>query len=231
MQGFSYVDIFATKGIEYLVVIFFLVALIFFWRFLNKPGKAALINMAQKRSNDVKGWFRLAKGLYYHQGHSWAIPEEDHIVKIGIDDFAQKLVGTPSSIELPKIGSRIKQGKKGWNLRIDSKSIPMLSPVDGEVIAINEDVLKSSELIKNDPYQKGWILKAKVSNWKVNLSNLLSGKLALAWMENTSNSLRERMSGDLGIVLQDGGLPVSGFARQIWPDKWEEVAAEFFLSK
>lgn len=64
-----------------------------------------------------------------------------------------------------------------------------------------------------------------------NLKNLLTGKLAVAWMENTVQTLRQRMAGDLGVVMQDGGLPVSGFAKELAPEKWDEIAAEFFLTK
>ena len=100
-----------------------------------------------------------------------------------------------------------------------------------EVVAVNQEALKSTELIERDPYGKGWLLKIRVSKMKPNLRNLLSGKLAVAWLENAVGSLRQRMAGELGVVMQDGGLPVSGFAKVLSPEKWDEIAAEFFLTK
>jgi glycine cleavage system H lipoate-binding protein len=159
------------------------------------------------------------------------MPEGKNIAKVGIDDFANKLLGKADSFDLPQVGSQIEQGENGWKIRFDSKSIDVLSPVHGEVIAVNEEALNAPELTGQYPYSKGWLLKVKVSKMNSNLKNLLTGKLAVAWMENTVHTLREQMAGDLGIVMQDGGLPVSGFAKVLSPDNWDEIAAEFLLTK
>ncbi|MEE9169106.1 MAG: glycine cleavage system protein H [bacterium] len=231
MEGIGNIDIFATKGIEYLLVIGYLMILIFFWRFLNKPALASAGRAEVATRSAPRGWFSLADGFYFHQGHTWARPEANNTVKVGVDDFAQKLIGKPDSIMLPQVGGSIKQGEKGWQLRVDSKSIEMLSPVDGEVLAVNEEVLNAPEQILQDPYHKGWLMKIRVPKMKSNLRNLLSGKLAIACLEDSVNKLRQMMAGDLGLVLQDGGFPVSGFAKQISPDKWDEIAREFFLTE
>ncbi|MBW7995820.1 MAG: glycine cleavage system protein H [Candidatus Glassbacteria bacterium] len=230
MESFSSVDIFATKGLEYLLVIGYLMVLVVFWKFLNRPslelqGAAALGEIEKPNSS----WFQLADGFYFHQGHSWAVPVTKDVVKVGVDDFAQKLLGQPESIELPEQGSRIEQGGKGWGFKIDSRFIDMLSPVNGEILDVNEEVLKSPELICTEPYGKGWLMKVKVSNMRNNLNNLISGKLAFAWLEETINKLRVRLVGDLGTVLQDGGTPLSGFVKNLSPEKWDEIAREFLL--
>ena len=85
-----YVDLFVTKGLEYLLVIFFLVTLVIFWRLLHKPaGSRALQSSAGPGFSKVE-WFALADELYYHQGHSWVEQDGSDVVRIGIDDFAQK---------------------------------------------------------------------------------------------------------------------------------------------
>ena len=229
MEGFTYVDLFATKGIEYILVIGFLIAFIVYWKFLSRTPVQPLKMASNSRAGGE--WFHLAKNVYYHPGHSWVRPENNNIVKVGIDDFAQKLLGKPESLELPEANFRVEQGEIGWRIQSDSKLIDVLSPVNGNVIAVNEEVLKSPELIEQDPYGKGWLFKVQVSKMKPNLRNLLSGKLAVAWMENTVRTLQERMAGDLGVVMQDGGLPVSGFAKALSPDKWDDIAAEFLLTK
>ena len=169
----------------------------------------------------------MMEGLFYHPGHSWAKQTDNEVVTVGVDDFAQKLLGNPEGIELPPVGSHLDQGGAGWKLAVHSKPIEMLSPVSGEVIEINEEVTKSPELISQDPYGKGWLMKIKVPNSRTDLRNLLSGRVAGAWMNETVRSLRERMSGELGLVMQDGGEPVSGFAMSLSPDEWEKIAAEY----
>jgi glycine cleavage system H protein len=73
MEGFTYVDIFATKGIEYLLVIGFLMVFILFWRTLNTPAKVAYEYVTEKVIPSISEWFYSPEGVYYHRGHSWAV--------------------------------------------------------------------------------------------------------------------------------------------------------------
>jgi len=228
MGGFTYVDIFATKGIEYLLVIGFLLVFIPFWRVLSRPAKA-VFKAAERIIPAITEWFRLPEGIYYHQGHAWALPEDSNVVKVGMDDFAQKLVGKIDTINMPTVGSTVTQGDKAWTLKVDSKSIDMLSPVDGEIMAINEELLNSPETISKDPYGESWLMKVKVPKVSANLKNLLSGKLAKRWMDEVRENLFSRMNYNLGAVYQDGGLPVDGMAKNLDREKWDEVVKEFFL--
>jgi glycine cleavage system H protein len=230
MEGFNYIDLFDTKGIEYLLVISFLVTLILFWRYLNKPAKK-LVEKGMQKTAAVLDWFRFREEIFHHQGHSWARPLSNDIVLVGVDDFAQRLLGKPVTINLPKIGSRLEQGEIAWDFQIDSKKINLLSPVNGKVVEINQKILQSPGLINENPYEDGWLLKVKVPNLKSNLKNLLTGKMAKAWMNETIKDLRSRMTDELGLALQDGGIPVSGFAKVLSNDHWDELAAEFLLTK
>jgi glycine cleavage system H lipoate-binding protein len=231
MEGIKYVDIFATKGVEYIVAIIFLVMLVFFWRWLNRPvaGAGARKGQAGTRMSLVD-WFRIVNDYYYHQGHSWLKKEKDDTVLIGIDDFAQKMLGTPAGLNLPAVGSRIQQGGKGLVMNVDGKAVDFLSPVDGEVIAVNHLALKTPGVINQDPYNSGWLMKVRSDNLKANLKNLLSGDMAKAWIRETVNKLSMRISGNYGVVLQDGGTITNGFVRELAPENWDEVVKEYFLT-
>jgi len=229
MDGFTYVDIFATKGIEYLLVIGFLLAITPFWRILRAPARAG-VEAVRRAMASVAQWFSLPEGLFYHQGHSWLMPQGAELVKVGVDDFAQKLVGRSNKIRLPKVGSRIEQGEVGWKFDIGKKNIDMLSPVTGDVVAVNKDIVKNPDLINQDPYGKGWLMMVKPDSKGATVKNLLTGKLATAWMAKTADALRERMGGEVGDVYQDGGLPVSGIAKALSPDAWDKIASEFLLT-
>jgi len=226
MEGFRFVDIFATKGIEYIIVMAFLAAFIYFSRYLayRPPEKK------DGRDADSAGIFRVPEGLFYHQGHGWLRPEPDSVGVVGLDDFAQKLVGKVDSVEMPGIGTRLAQGDPGWNLVVGSVKIPMLSPVDGEVIAVNPEVLRSPAILGQDPYGKGWLFKVKSHRIAADVRNLLSGKLARSWMENSLDKLRPVNIENIGPVLQDGGLPVDGIARALGGDRWDALARTHLLS-
>ncbi|HWS14852.1 MAG TPA: glycine cleavage system protein H [Candidatus Methylomirabilis sp.] len=226
MEGFRFVDIFATKGIEYIIVMAFLAAFIYFSRYLAyRPGVEK-----QEGPAGSMGYFRIPEGLFYHQGHGWLRPEPGSIGVVGLDDFAQKLVGPVDSLELPGVGDRLAQGDKGWSLVVGSVKIPMLSPVDGEVVAVNPEVLRSPGILGTDPYGKGWLFKVRSPRIAADIRNLLSGKLARSWMENALSMLHPMNPEHLGPVLQDGGLPVEGLARILGGDRWDELARTHLLT-
>jgi glycine cleavage system H protein len=232
MQDPGYVDIFATKGVEYLLVIAFLATLVLFWVLLNKRVRPARSPASSTGVGaGARGWFTTPLDRYYHAGHSWVLPQDEAVVTLGIDDFAQKLVGKPSSVRLPNVGERLEQGAPGWKLEFDGTSVDQLSPVDGEVVATNDQLAASPELVNQDPYGDGWLMRVRVPKMKQNITNLLQSKLAKVWIDTSEDTLRRLVSGELGMVLQDGGVPVSGIARSIAGDDWVTVTKGFLLTE
>jgi glycine cleavage system H lipoate-binding protein len=233
MEGFSLVDIYSTKGIEYLIAAVFFFGFLALQRYIltSAPGRGK----TQGALSGLPAWFRVPEGYGFHQGHTWMkvdlmSPDRQRLVKVGLDDFAQKLLGKVDAVELPAVGSRLTQGDKGWSLTIDSKSIPMLSPVDGEVVAVNPEVLRFPGILSRDPYGAGWLLKVKSDRIAADTRNLLSGKVARAWMETSLENLHPIRHEALGPVLQDGGLPVDGIARVLGGDQWADLAKTHLLT-
>lgn len=234
------IDIFATKGVEYLLVILFLASLIAFWRLLNTPARSVSTPQVAPATPSVPvtstrapgSWFSMASKRYYHPGHSWLLPDSNDIAIVGIDDFAQQLIGELGVLYLPEPGTRLKQGEKGWSLGVGGEKIDFLSPVEGEVIARNERALEDPALVNRDPYGDGWLLQVRTPKLRPNLTGLLFGSLADRWMEMTEGCLRHRISGDLGLVLQDGGTPLPGIARNLHEgeDDWHYMVREFLLT-
>lgn len=225
MEGFSFVDIYSTKGIEYMVAAVFFFGFMFLQIYMNAAEAPA-----GERSPGFVDYFRVPQGYHFHQGHGWLRPEAGSMGLVGLDDFAQKLVGKVDSIELPKVGSRVVKGEKAWKLVVDAKSIPMLSPADGEVVAVNQEVLRSPDILCQDPYGKGWLFKVKSPKIAADTRHLLTGKVARAWMENALEKLRPINPENLGPVLPDGGLPIDGIARAIGGNTWDAVAREHLLT-
>jgi glycine cleavage system H lipoate-binding protein len=149
-------------------------------------------------------------------------------VTVGIDDFAHKLVG-PASVEIPELGAKVAQGEPALLLRDEGGSAPMLSPVDGTVVAVNP-ALKASAAPLADPYGTGWLFKVKAPRLAANLRQLHRTAPALRMLEDAGEALARRMEPGLGQVLQDGGTPVHGIARELAGEGWESLAREFFLT-
>ncbi|HEY3491031.1 MAG TPA: hypothetical protein VGK27_13055 [Candidatus Deferrimicrobiaceae bacterium] len=229
MEGFSFVDIYATKGIEYLLTIAFLSGFLFFAvRFLFRVANAPPAPIeAREESVD---WFRVPQGLFFHRGHGWLKREDADVVRLGMDDYARKLVGSVNAIDLPEVGTSLAQGETGWGFKVDGKTIPMLSPVGGRVIAVNAAVLSDPKLLSGDPFGEGWLLKVKPSKLSTDLKNLLSGDLARRWIEGAVESLRIESGATVGATIQDGGIPVDGIARALYGEEWIERVKEQFLT-
>ena len=233
MEGFSLVDIYSTKGIEYLIAAVFFFGFLALQRYIltSAPGREETPGLLA----GLPAWFRVPKGYGFHQGHTWmkadlTRPNRQRMVKVGLDDFAQKLIGKVDAVVLPAVGSRLRQGDKGWSLMVDSKAIPMLSPVDGEVVAVNEAVLRSPGILSRDPYGEGWLLEVKSDRIAADSRNLLSGKVARAWMETSLENLHPTRHESLGPVMQDGGLPLEGIARILGGDQWADLAKTHLLT-
>ena len=222
-------DIFATKGTEYLLVVLYFVLLIALVN-VFAPKVVASASVRTRRSfASALHWFSLAEGYHFHPGHAWASATDGEIVTVGLDDFAAKLVGPPDGFALPEVGSGVRQGEPGWAVRAGDRTLTMLSPVEGEVVAVNHAVLETPRLAADDPYGQGWLLKVRAENRKAALNNLLSGELASAWMRHTAERLSRMPAAGLGVVMADGGMPMRGFGRALGPSEWQAVTREFFL--
>ena len=196
---------------------------------LESAGAAIPIPFAAPGASPRVEGYALPESLYYHQGHAWVALQEDGKAVVGIDDFAGKLIGKLTSIALPKVGDRCKQGAKGWSLSQNKKSLDMLFPLDGKVVAINESILSNPSKLSEEPYGGGWLMKIKPKDLTSNLRNLLRGSAARSWMQNSAVELRSALSGDLGVVYQDGGLPEEGLADQFSTKDWVDLTTRNFL--
>lgn len=232
----STMDIYATKGIEYLLVIGFLVFLIIFWRLLAAGPSGAKARAGRAGGagspDDVVEWLRVPRGTGFHPGHTWARPEngDGSVLRVGLDAFAARLAGRPEGISAGKVGDALRAGEKGWTLTINGKRIGMLAPVDGEILAFNESALASpAAAVSEDPYGRGWILKVKTGRGA--LKNLLRDDLASVWMLREADALTARLGRPIGTTLPDGGLPVDAWAAIVEPENWDRLLGEFFLTE
>src|SRR5579871_1836681 len=175
--------------------------------------------------------FQVPENVRYHAGHTWALSESRELVRVGMDDFASKLVGKIESINLPQRGRWVRQGQKIWTIFRDGKSVDMVSPIEGTVSDVNEAVVKNPELARKDPYGEGWLVAVQAPDSKINFRNLLGGALARMWTEDSALRLRKRMPIAMSAALaQDGGVAVDDISAHLPEEDWATLTKEFFLS-
>lgn len=102
--------------------------------------------------------------LKYLESHEWARAEADGTVTVGISDHAQAALGDLVFVETPEAGKSLSKGAAAAVVESVKAASDVYSPVSGEVIAANEALKASPELVNQDPYGEGWLFKIKPSN-------------------------------------------------------------------
>lgn len=165
---------------------------------------------------------------YYHPGHSWAVVNSPELVTVGVDDFAQRVIGHLSSIRLPVPGASVKQGEVYTTLLRGEKSLPQVAPVSGVIVGVNEKLVKNPELVNSSPFDRGWVVKIAPAHLALEIRNLLKGIVAERWEEAVRKQLVQWFSPKLHPVLQDGGQIVEGVSDLVGNEEWLRLVREFF---
>lgn len=233
-MGHDLITIYWLKAVEYVLALSYLPLFILFWKLVNpkRPAAAQAPALAPGWADQLREYFQMPADLFFHPGHTWARVEGDDTVTVGIDSFARQLVGSAAAFRLPAVGQSLTQGERALALSAHGKAVDLLSPVDGTVVAVNARALQSPQTAHAAPYTDGWLLKVKSAKLSANLKNLLSGELALRWMDTACERLGREMSGmELGQVYLDGGTLVDGIAVSASPEGWDTIARSFFLTE
>lgn len=110
--------------------------------------------------------------LRYLKSHEWARLEDDGTITVGISDHAQQSLGDLVFVEAPEPGRRVSAGEACAVVESVKAASDVYSPVTGEVVAGNAELGGQPELINQDPYGKGWIMRIRPDD-KAQISSLL----------------------------------------------------------
>ena len=105
----------------------------------------------------------IPEGLHYHTEHEW-LRVEGQVGVLGITHFAQDLLGDIVYLELPKVGTEIGVRQEIAEVESTKTASPIYAPVSGKIQAVNENLKDQPELVNQDPYGKGWIVKIELAN-------------------------------------------------------------------
>ncbi len=166
---------------------------------------------------------------YIHPGHTWVRETEDGDVLVGIDDFAQSLIGTVEGVELPRLLKSVAQGKVAWKVRHGSREVPMVCPVSGRVIEKNQMLVANPALVNSSPYGDGWLIRVRPRRLSSQIHNLITGKMAQQWVDGARAQLARFFSGTPALMYQDGGVMLTNLADRCSDEEWARLVSEFFL--
>lgn len=110
--------------------------------------------------------------LLFSREHVW-VRLEGHLATIGITDYAQEKLGEAVSIELPEVESYLERDEPFGVIEAAARGVTdLVSPVSGEVVAVNEDLLDDIGVVNSDPHDTGWMIVVEVE-FEEELSDLL----------------------------------------------------------
>ena len=98
--------------------------------------------------------------LKYAEDHEWTKHENDAVL-IGISDYAQDQLGDVVFVELPEAGDTFDKGQEFGTVESVKAVSELFIPLGGEVLAVNENLEDAPELVNNEPYTGGWMIKIK----------------------------------------------------------------------
>ena len=184
---------------------------------------------------DIASGFKVARDHYYHFGHTWARVEYGGKVRVGVDDFALRLLGPQDEIKMPGLGSKVSQNDTQAVLKRNGNEAPTLSPVDGTVVAVNHKVLKNTKSFNEYPYGEGWLMVIEPSSLRKNLKNLFFGDESQSWVDDEYLRLQNLVADAYGEetkyrMAATGGEAISDIYSEVPEVGWNRLVSEFLHS-
>ncbi|MGC9976943.1 MAG: glycine cleavage system protein GcvH [Syntrophales bacterium] len=101
--------------------------------------------------------------LLYNREHAW-VRVEGELATIGITDYSQEKLGEILAIELPEVDSYVERDEPFGTIESAKGVFELISPVSGEVVNVNEDILDDIGIINSDPHDTGWMITLEMSD-------------------------------------------------------------------
>lgn len=233
MDGFTYFNIFQTKGIEYLVIIAFLLLMIPFWVIINK--RAQIAGSIRKAygilTMDI---LKIPKGLFFSKNHTWTHLEKSGSARVGLDDLLLHITGDVKLRFLKNPDDLINKGDFLAEIDQQGKLLRIFSPISGKILVTNSLLAEEPGMLNGDPYGEGWICKIQPSNWVDETKVCYLAEDAVKWSTKELERFKDFMIMSMVkyspepsmIILQDGGelsdKTLSSMPGEIWQDFQKE---------
>jgi glycine cleavage system H protein len=237
MDGFSYYNIFETKGIEYIVILIFLGLLIPFWLVLNrkiqiKKRVDRMIGILSPRN------LRIPQGLFFCRNHTWTFLERSGEAKVGLDDLLVHITGSVNIMLRRESGTIIRKGELLAELEHEGRHLQILSPISGTITRGNPLLEEDPGIVREDPFRQGWVFEIRPSDWMRETRSCYVAGEASGWMDREFlrfkdfivNSMNRNEVDRPGIILQDGGEIRDQTLAELPETLWKEFQDEFLNS-
>lgn len=191
-------------------------------------GAIARQRDTEGRADAIVSGFALAADRSYAPNHTWARFRENATARVGIDDFAARLVGPADAIELPEEGRVVRTGEPIAILRRRGREARVLAPVGGIVVRVNKDAQHAPVTVAKSPYDSGWLCEIKTRELRRDLRTLRFGDSARRFLDESATALHAMFAPGAAVpAAADGGRAVEAIADQMDDDTWNRARAQF----
>ncbi|MGW8317181.1 MAG: hypothetical protein ACWGNV_16410 [Bacteroidales bacterium] len=223
--------------IPYALALMLLLTLVMYYILRGQTRKFERISLEGAGPDNADGdedQVKVSPGLYYDRTHTWAFMEKDGTVKVGIDDFLQRVTGPLTRVKMKYPGERVKKGKKAVSIVQNGKQLDICAPVTGWIKELNSELTTDPSLLNSAPYSEGWIYKVEPSNWFRETQFLIMGHPYKLWLQKEYERLKDFLAdvlrtenAGLAQVLQDGGELKENILKDLGPEIWEDFQTNF----
>jgi len=175
---------------------------------------------------NVKG-FQVPSGCYFHEGHAWAQIESGGYLRVGMDDFALKLLGKADAFDLPLTGKEISQGTAGWGFKREANRAEVLSPVNGVIVEVNARMREQPGIANREPYAGGWLFVVHTPEIKGAFKTLMDESGSLSWMAGEVTKLEGMIEAVAGPLAADGGYMTDDIYGSLPGLGWKDLTRTF----
>jgi len=145
----------------------------------------------------------VAGGVFIAPGHAWARIEPGGQVRIGLDDFARKALGSVTAVALPENGKTVRQGEPLFTLKRGQEQVQICAPFGGKVAHGNEALTSHPSTLIDSPYDRGWVCQLQPTDLAGELGALRIGKPVVDWYQEEITRLRGLKNPDWSALQQE----------------------------
>lgn len=171
--------------------------------------------------------YLVPQDYYIHRGHGWARVEYGGRVRIGLDDFGNRLVGKVDQFRLPSLGTRFKGDEECFILRREGHEAGVRCPLTGVVTAVNQKLLDHPENPNAEPYTRGWVLLVDPMELRSDLKGLTFGVESAKFIEAEAERLLAMIADDPTAAAATGGEPISDVYGAFKERGWDDLVKSF----
>jgi len=142
--------------------------------------------------------FGLPGGVFISPGHVWANVTVPGMVRVGLDDFARKMIGRIDAIDLPAKGATIKKGERLFSIRQGGRTAVFHAPTSGQIHEVNAELPKHLDWLTRRPYEHGWVCSMKPEHLADELGQLHIGEKAAEWYQAEIVRLQDMLGASPG---------------------------------